>query len=267
MAIQRVTNGQYDERFYSDEEKVNTRTGTHWFPAYHFLMSTGAPVSPHLVEWWKVYGYEADRIMKQKEERGSWVHEMIEQITKMGFILDQNYIEERWGNYEKDLLFVRRCFEGFFNFMVEEEAEIVSSERMILGDDWGGTMDLELRLKRDGYKNLWVVDIKTSKSVFEEHKQQVEAYRRTVGADRGGVLILGNSTKKRYTFTEVPKAKHDFYWKLFQAEKEVAYILLEDSKRLQPTEETFAESYSLKNLTYEINKDQDTKEEAGDTES
>lgn len=254
--IERVTQEQYDERFYFDQTKVNIRTNTHWFPAYHFLMSTGAPVSPHLVEWWKNMGQEADRILKQKEERGSWVHDKVESMIKVGWKVTQEEIESRWGNYPKDQLFVNRALTGLFNFLNDEQAEIVSSERMIIADDWAGTMDLEVRIKSDDYKNVWIVDIKTAKSVFEEHKQQVEAYRRVTGADRAGILILGNSTKKRYTFSEVQKSKQDYYWKLFQAQKEVAYIILENEKRLEPTNESFPESYSLLNINYVPDKDQ-----------
>ena len=245
MEISRITNEQYDERFYYSKEKINPRTGTHWFPSYHFLMSVGAPVSNHLVEWWKNYGHEADRILKQKEVRGSWVHDRIEMITKFNQVVTQSDIEAAWGNNPSDMLFVQRALTGFFNFLNEEQAQVVSSERMILGEDWGGTMDLELRLKSDNYANLWIIDIKTAKSVYNEHLQQVEAYRRVTGADKAGVLILGNSTRKRYTFTAVVDKHRDHLYELFLAEKETAYKILTKENRLQPTEETFPKEYSM----------------------
>jgi len=249
--IKRVTLEAYDERFYSHAEKVNPRTNNHWFPAYHFIWKLGAPMSPFLIGWYKEYGHEADRIMKHKERIGSFVHDRIEQMSKHRIGTSVELIEDFFRD-PGDVLFVKRCFEGFLNFMKEHEAYIISSEKMILGEDWGGTMDLELRIKDDKYKNKWVVDIKTSKSVFEEHLIQVETYRRTCGADRGGALILGNSTKKRYTFTEVPVKKQDVLYAKFLAAKEFAYITMLDRGTIAPTEEVFPKEFKLNPEAYEV---------------
>lgn len=249
--IKRVTLEAYDERFYSHAEKINPRTENHWFPAYHFLWKLGAPMSPFLIGWYKEYGHEADRIMKHKERMGSFVHDRIEQMSKHKIGTSIELIEDYFKD-PGDVLFVKRCFEGFLNFMKEHDAYIVSSEKMILGEDWGGTMDLELRIKDDGYKAIWVVDAKTSKSVFEEHLIQVETYRRTCGADRGAVLILGNQTKKRYTFTEVPVKKQDMYYKKFLAAKEFAYITMLDRGIIAPTEEVFPKEFKLNDEAYEV---------------
>ena len=243
--IRRVTNEQYDERFYYSELHVNSRTGTHWFPAYHFLTSMGAPTSDYLIKWYKDLGHEAERVMKQKEIRGSWIHDAIERMTKWNVVITEAEIQMAWGNNEKDMLFVKRALTGFLNFMEEEQVQIVSSEKMIIFEDWAGTMDLEVRMKRDDYKNVWVVDVKTAQAVYEEHKQQVESYRRAVGADRGAVLLLGNSTKKRFTLSEVSVKKSDYYYKRFQAIKETAYIEMEEQNRLQPTIEIFPTEFKI----------------------
>ena len=249
--IQRVTQEEYDERFYGHTEKINTKTGNHWFPAFHYLWHLGAPMSPFLVSWYKEYGHEADRIMKHKEQLGSFVHDRIENMTKYKLSTTTEMIEN-FCRMPSDILFVKRCFDGFMNFMRDHDAVVVSSEKMILAGDWGGTLDLELRIKDDGWKNVWCIDLKTSKSVFEDHLIQVECYRRVCGADRGGVLILGNSTKKRYTFTEVPVKKQDLFYAKFMAVKETAYITMLDRGTIAPTVEVFPVEFKLNPESYEI---------------
>lgn len=261
--ILRVTNEQYDERFYYSELHVNSRTGGHWFPAYHFLMSMGAPMSEHLLKWYKDLGHEADRVMKQKEVRGSWIHEKVEKMTNWGVAVKAEEIATAWGNTEKDMLFVQRALTGLLNFIEDEQAVIVSSEKMIIAEDWAGTMDLELKLKRDGYKSVWVVDIKTAQAVYEEHKQQVECYRRAVGADRGGVLLLGNSTKKRYTFSEVSPKKSDYYFARFEAIKNLAYVDMTENNRLEPTKEEFPTEFKI--ISYVPSESNEIPEDRTDT--
>jgi len=249
--IIRVTQEAYDERFYGHNEKINPRTGNKWFPAFHYLWSAGAPMSPFLVSWYKEYGHEADRIMKHKEQIGSFVHDRIEQMGKHHIPTTIENIEN-FCRDEGDVLFIKRCLDGFLNFMKDHDSVIVSSEKMILGEDWGGTMDLELRISDDKWSKVWCVDLKTSKSVFEEHLIQVETYRRVCGADRGGVLILGNSTKKRYTFTEIPVKKQDYLYSKFLAVKETAYVTMLERGTIAPTEETFPSEFNLNPENYEI---------------
>jgi hypothetical protein len=150
----------------------------------------------------------------------------------------------------KEALRVKNGLLGFMNFILEEEPIILASEQMVVASDFAFTLDSKMKLKSDGYKSLWTVDWKTSKVANDDHKMQLEVMRRVSGCDRGMVVVLGNSTKKKYTATPVKIADHDHYWFKFNAIKEVAYVEMLKRGTIKPREDNMPHNFSLKDLKF-----------------
>lgn len=241
MTVKQITQEQYDERFYFDEDKTNIVTKNHYFPSVTYLLGFDA-MTPQLKEWLGNKGYEESlRILNKRADIGSYVHNAIEKMLLEGKPLETRKIDEDIKDV-KEALFVKRCLLGMENFVKESECKILCSEYNIIADDYAGTIDLKMTFPKDDHKTFWLVDIKTSKGIYEKHQMQVEAYRRADGADMGAVLQLGNATKKRYTFTSIPERKRNNLWENFVAIKNLFYT---KQPQAQPTIEEFPEKFIL----------------------
>lgn len=247
--IERITNEAFDERFYKHPEKVNIRTGNNYFPAFHFITSLGAPENDGLGKWKQDKGHFADTILVRSAAIGTFVHDSIDGMLKKGIAVKHDTIHQMFPD-EKEAQRVKECLLGFINFMADQEPEIVSSEMMVVADDFAFTMDLQCKIKEDGYKSLWVVDWKTSKVATEEHKMQVEVMRRVTKADKAAIVVLGNGTKKGYTFSPVQPSKADYLWKRFCAIRETAYVEILERGLIKPRENNMPDEFSLKNVNY-----------------
>jgi hypothetical protein len=245
--IERITDSVFDTRFYHDPSKINPRTGNSFFPAYHFITSVGAPEPVGLSKWRQQNGMYADDILARSAEIGSFVHDSIDRMIKSNVDIQHADIDAAFPN-EKEAYKIKVCLLAFMNFMSDQQPEILASERMSTGEDFGFTLDLEARILADDYKDRWVLDWKTSKVVSEEHKMQVESIRRVVGADKAGVIILGNTTKKKYTFTEVKDKERDYLWEKFCAVKETAYVELLRRGSIEPRKESMPDKFSIKDI-------------------
>lgn len=245
--IIRVTQEEFDSRFYGHDTKINPRSGNKWFPSWHFLYGIGAPTDDFLVTYYKSKGFFSDVEFKRAEIMGSYVHNRIEDMGKYGIDTTLEQIYRAFPDpYESRR--VQEALMGWLNFVKDEEPKVMAYEQMVIGEDWGGTVDFRAAIKSDDYKNMWTIDFKTSKSVYKSHKAQVETYRREFNDDKAGVLILGNQTKKRYTFSEVKEKERDYFYDHFKAVKEVAYLDLIQSGRLQPHPKDMPDVFTLKGL-------------------
>lgn len=249
--IERITNEAFDERFYRHPERINPKTGNNYFPAFHLITSMGAPENAGLGKWKQDKGHFADYILQRSALMGSFVHDCIDGMIKSHREVTHEQIHTAFPD-AKEAQHVKECLLGFLNFMEEEQPIIISSEQVMCGEDFGFTMDLKCRLKSDEFKAVWLVDWKTSKTASDEHKMQVEAMRRVSGADRCAVVVLGNTTKKKYTRTDVPVARQDFFWSRFQAIKETAYVELLDKGIIKPREDYMPPVFKVE-AKYEAN--------------
>lgn len=245
--ITRVTNEAFDERFYGYNEKLNTRSGNNWFPSWHFIYGTGAPQNEFISTYHKSKGFFSDFEFYRAQIMGSYVHNRIEDMGKHGIDTTRDQIYRVFSN-PKEARRVEECLKSWLNFVKDEEPRVLSYEQMVIADDWGGTVDLRARIKSDNYENMCTIDFKTSKSVYDSHKSQVESYRREFGDGKAYVLLLGNTTKKRYTLSEVKEKERDHFYDDFLKIKEVAYERLAYKNRLQPHVKDMPDVFSLKGL-------------------
>lgn len=245
--ITRVTQEAFDERFYGCKDKINERTGNNWFGSWHFLYAIGSPSEEFLKTYYKSKGFFSDFEFHRAQVMGSYVHNRIEDMGKHGIDTTSLQIYRSFPN-AKEARRVEECLFAWLNFVREEEPQVLSYEQMVIAKDWGGTVDLRARIKSDNYKNVCTIDFKTSKSVYDSHKSQVESYRREFGDGKAYVLVLGNSTKKKYTLTEVKEKERDYFYQDFVNIKETAYHRLAYKNRLQPHVKDMPDVFSLKGL-------------------
>jgi hypothetical protein len=247
--IERVTNDAYDERFYIDKKKLNKKTNNEYFPAFHFLTKLGSPEPIGLTKWRQDKGHFADYILERSAVIGSYVHDCIDRMIKSDSTVFHEDIHRDFPD-AKEAHRVKECLLAFMNFIEIEEPIIVASEKMVCADDFGFTLDSEMLLKSDNYEKRSVVDWKTSKVANEDHKMQVETMRRVVGADKGVVVVLGNSTKKKYTATVIKPSEQDYLWNRFQSIKETAYVELLKRGTIKPREDNMPAIFGLRELNF-----------------
>lgn len=229
--IVRYTNEDDDSRFYWHKEKINVRTGNHFFPSFSFLHGMGAPANINLITWYKNQGHNADRIFKQREKEGSYVHDCCDRMVSKGDEIHMDEIDRLFGDSAKG---IKDSLLGFINFWAEQQPQVIGTEEPLIGEDFGGTTDLRCRIKKDDYKKVWMIDYKTSKSIYDHHRLQLCAYNTVIGADEIAVLQLGNQTKKKYTLSKVNAKDKEEMLLEWNAIKELAYVKLKQENWIEP---------------------------------
>lgn len=245
--VERITNDAFDSRFYKSPDMLNERTNLPYFPAFHTITKLGSPEPQGLTKWRQDKGHFADYIMTRAQLIGSYVHDCIDRMIKSDAYIEHEDIHREFPD-PKEAQRVKDCLLGFLNFMREEEPIILASERMYCAKDFGFTLDNRMLLKSDGYKKTYTTDWKTSKSVNEDHKMQVETMRREVGDDKGMVIILGNTTKRKYTTYVIKPSEQDYLYARFDAIKKLAYVEILKKGMIKPREDNMPKVFSLKSI-------------------
>lgn len=245
--IQRITNDAFDSRFYKSPDKLNIRTNLPYFPAFHTITKLGSPEPVGLTKWRQDKGHFADYLMTRAQIIGSYVHDCIDKMIKTDAEIAHEDIHKEFPD-PKEAQRVKDCFLGFLNFMREEEPIILASEQMHCAKDFGFTLDNRMLLKSDGYKKTYTTDWKTSKTVNEDHKMQVETMRREMGDDKGMVIVLGNNTKRKYTTYVIKPIEQDYLFAKFDAIKKLAYVEMLKKGLIKPREDNMPKTFSLKSI-------------------
>lgn len=132
----------------------------------------GVIAKPGLDGWKKKVGFEeAERIAAESAFFGTLVHKGCERVALGEPARD--VMRELLGQGE---LTASQCVEAFGRWLREAVEEVLGVERMVWSErfEYAGTTDLLVLLK-DG--RAMVADIKTSKSLSETYRIQLEAYR------------------------------------------------------------------------------------------
>lgn len=149
--------------------------------------------NPWLWHWkMKLGKEESDRIGNEAAEKGTRVHRRLEQMLS----------KKVFKTVPKDL---KPYIEAFNNWYEQCQPELIESEKYLYSDKYGyaGTADLICWI--DG--ELWLIDFKTSKAIYDEYGLQVRAYgyafQEMTGVKvRTAILQLGLPTKKGWKFRE-----------------------------------------------------------------
>lgn len=229
--IKRIDIKEFDERFY--------QKGDLFAPSVTYILDCVYPKSFGLIDWIGDVGNKrADEIKNEAADDGSFVHEAIEKLLK-GFKISNDEISIKFAN-RKRALKVKRCLKAFLDWHEEYKPDVINTEKTVWNDEYlyAGTLDLKCRINGE----IWTIDFKTSNSIHDSHKVQLSAYRYADGNEgKCGILHLGNTTKKRYSFLEVD---YERYFAQFIIANQMFKTLNPNAK---PNEETFPEYFKLTN--------------------
>ncbi len=154
---------------------------------------------------WKFTNPDAQKIFKEAGVYGSKVHETIEHyINSYTHDMEpENYNFDYTVLTEKEKKSIQMFIDWFKKINDENEVEVISCETMVINHEhkYAGTVDLILKIN----KQLWIVDVKTSKAIWPSHRLQLSAYRHAmINTDdyKLGIIHI-NHNQSKYGFKEI----------------------------------------------------------------
>lgn len=175
-----------DARYYQRSPGVfypSVTTILHYFPKGHFFE-----------QWMKDMGHNADIIMRRAGDEGTQVHKAIEAFLEGKEI---RWIEpDGRVNYHTH---VWRMILGFVDFWTTYKPKLLMSEEFMVSDTHKYCGTLDLLVEMNGEK--WLLDIKTSNSVYESYHLQMAAYTKAYeevkgeSIQRNGIIWLKSSKR------------------------------------------------------------------------
>lgn len=212
--IYRITS--LNSRWYAKPEE-NKSTG---LPEYGFYPSSTwisgyYPKGQQFIRWKAEKGWdESERIKKEAGDRGTVVHQATELLEKTGelpittpFVTTDNVVVELGQDEIEGILSFKRWHD-------ETKPKLLANEITVFGEDYAGTLDRIYEIE----DQVWIVDIKTSQDIWEEHILQVSSYSHAQinfselgiseekwSARKLAILQLGyRRNKSGWKFTEIP---------------------------------------------------------------
>lgn len=254
--IKKVTNGIVqvtvaDERFYGKDVEVKMGSDvsnasvikiiTEWVPSVTWIASYWYK-EPYLIEWIAKQGIdEAEAIRRAAGNKGSKVHAAIVDLLDGSKVkMDAQYVNPDSGQLEELKLEEYNCLLSFVDWFLEIKPKVLGREFVVWGDGYAGTVDLLCEINGEKF----IVDFKTSKSISDEHKIQVSAYKHALDTDPSiqspklAILQVGYGlNKKGFKFTEIDDCYQDFLT--------AKYIWEKKNKDVQPKIKDYPEILTL----------------------
>ena len=111
----------------------------------------------------------------EAKERGNTVHSIIETYKQTGKRIES--VPAKFKPY----------VQAFYNWIDDNDVEIIENERTVISKEhgYGGTGDLIVRLNKT--EDIWMIDAKTGKDIYDEVELQLSAYKK--GSDEAGLEI------------------------------------------------------------------------------
>ncbi len=153
---------------------------------------------PFLVPWaWKMgmQGKDYKELTGEAASIGSIAHFLCE-----CFVTGHKANLEDYHNDEIDI--AKSCTAKFIKFWRAGGYTLVSSEKQLVSKSlrFGGTLDL---VARDKNKKLLLIDLKTSKAIYEDYWHQVSAYKKLHEENKLGII-------NKVVICRIPKDASDF---------------------------------------------------------
>jgi hypothetical protein len=175
-----------DERFYESDGE--------YFPSATTILDV-YPKEFGFNQWLKDLGQNANEVLRRAGERGSKVHDAINQLLLGEEVEWEGYDWTEWQMINRFLEFWGR----YKPKLVGSEVSLVSKE---LG--YGGTLDLICVIDDE----IWLIDHKTGNGIYTSHQLQLASYKhlwykrpyKTNMIDRYGVLWLNSTTRTEKEF-------------------------------------------------------------------
>jgi len=221
--ICRVTTS--DERWYG-KDLINEETGLpeiKWYPSVTWIKGYYY-TSPYLVKWIAQQGLtESERIRKEAGIKGDRIHQATENLDINGAVgIRDKYLNKETGEMEDLTADEIMGIKSYQEFVDEVHPILLANEMTVFGENYAGTLDRIWNIPEDGKNQIWIIDIKTGKSIWKDMLLQVGAYSHAeIDYEKMGItkedwknrklaiLQLGYDKyktpgKSKYKFTEIP---------------------------------------------------------------
>ncbi|OGZ67160.1 MAG: hypothetical protein A3C58_02390 [Candidatus Staskawiczbacteria bacterium RIFCSPHIGHO2_02_FULL_34_10] len=175
--VMRITS--LSERWYA-KMSVNEKTG---LPEYIYYpsstwISSYYPKGIYFYKWLAEKGWdEAESLKQAAGERGSRVHHACEDIDNGKEInITDKYLNPSTKQQEELSKEEVDCIVSYRDFLDEVKPELLAQEITSFGDVYAGTADKIFAIKEGNHRQIWVVDLKTSQSIWAEYELQISSY-------------------------------------------------------------------------------------------
>jgi hypothetical protein len=199
-------------RWYTGINQVIDKNGTiieelevFSYPSVTSILDQVYPKDSYLIKWIRENGVFGQMEFIKSAEQGTTVHVAIEQLLK-GEAVQTALMTP------KEL----KCIQSFIDWHNEFNPKTIATEQIVINHNhkFAGSLDYLCELDYKDYKGQYVIDFKTSNSIYPKHKVQVAAYANSIPDNQKvAILHLGNKTKKKYSFLEY---EIDEYWDQFK---------------------------------------------------
>jgi len=189
-----------------------------WISSYY-------PKGMYFYKWLAEKGWdEAEAIKQNASDKGSRVHYACEDIDKGKeikiadkYLNPSSKILEELNKEEID------CIISYRDYLDEARPMLLAQEMTSFGDVYAGTIDKIFAIG-DKNRQIWIVDLKTSQSIWPEHELQISSYSHMEidykslritdeewNKRKLAVLQIGyKKNSKGYKFTEIEDKYHLF---------------------------------------------------------
>jgi hypothetical protein len=164
-----------DERWYLKEDKVGDNIVQTFVPSVTWVCSY-LPKGIGYMKWLAEHGWdESQALMRDAGDKGSKVHEAIALLLDGETVkMDDKLLNKDTGELEEITVEEYECIMSFVRWFNEVNPKIIAKDFLVMkGCEYAGMIDLLCEI--DGVK--YVVDFKTSQTVFDSHEIQVAAYK------------------------------------------------------------------------------------------
>ena len=245
-----------DERWYArlaTDKKTGLPGSYEFIPSVTWIKSYWY-TSPYLIKWIADKGLsEAETIRNEAGIKGDKVHQATEDIDNgIGIKIDDKYENKRNGELEELTVEEIEAINSYVDYIDKEKPELLANEMTVFShekseEQYAGTLDRiwAMGFIKDGVRQIWIIDIKTSKSIYKDMIIQVSAYSKAdinykaLGITdeewenrKLAVLQLGyRRNKNGYKFTEI-HSRYDLF--------KIAYqTWLEENPNTKPFQKDF----------------------------
>lgn len=237
-----------NERWYA-KVSLNSKTGAKEYAYYpsSTWISSYYPKGVYFHKWLAGKGWSEVETLKQAAaDRGSKVHYACEDLDKGKEIkITDKYLNP--STHQKEELSKEEvdCIISYRDFLDETRPRLLAQEITSFGDVYAGTADKIFTIGSNP-RQVWVVDLKTSQSIWPDHELQISSYShmyfyyQKMGISNKewqnrklAILQIGyKKNRKGYKFTEVQDKYHLF--------RDVAYkIWKNENPDIKPKERDY----------------------------
>jgi hypothetical protein len=235
--IVRITTA--DERWYHAEDEDIFYGSSTWICGY-------LPKETPFYKWLASKGWDdAEAIKMSRGNSGSKTHNGCEILMKGKELKIDDSVKNNKGELEELSTEEWEAIMSFRDWFKETNPKVLKVETIVISrlHRYAGTLDILCEI--DG--QLWVIDLKTSQYIWDEHKIQLSSYKQGViecfpeHKDKDiklGILQLGyKRNKKKFKFTEI-----EDNFDLFLAVKKIWF---EKCKNIKPLQKDYPLKLSL----------------------